>query len=488
MLKFQRRIRDNLHGSVAITEIEDRVISHSSMQRLRYIRQLGFFHLVFPGATHGRFEHSLGVMEVATRCFHALRENQLRLKSRLQAPLPAALKPTFQLATALLNHHYALQVLRLAALLHDIGHNPFSHCAEHLLPSGRDVLKAHSDLPAYLTKAIAAMDTPPCHLSERITNFRRGGCHEVFTLLLAHGVLEDVLTPQHTMVQDVLALLARAIPWHPSSPLQDAQLKGGEILKELISGDLDADRMDYLLRDSQQAGVRYGIFDSERLQDSLLVIYRSDEERFQLALHEGGLAAFEGFFAARRSMFRQLYFHKTSVASEAMMQHISRNLGGWCFPLHREEYAGILDQDLQGILNARIEQSDLNEAQKEKLQRITLGLFRTRKLWKRTYEHTATHSDELLENPELQRVCRELRERDLAYEITLSTHFLSHSHSRHSLDDFPVVRMDAQGHATVHTLAQMQENAPWLRSRAIYMVRVYSESAVPVLTSASLGP
>ena len=479
MLKLRRRIRDNLHGSVSITAIENQVLSHEYMQRLRYIRQLGFFHLVFPGATHGRFEHSLGVMEVASRCFYKISENQQRLGEHLSS-LPPTLAPTFDLNSGLLQSPYALQTLRLAALLHDIGHNPYSHCAEHLLPTTEEVLKAHPELPPYLSHGISHLAPPDWQVSCDLTqDFHRGGSHEIFTLLLAWRVLTDVLQPHHTMIQDVLALLCSHIPLHKNSPLREPPLKGYEILQELLSGDLDADRMDYLLRDSHQAGVRYGIFDDGRLRDCLLVTYDPTKERFHLALNKGGLAAFEDFLTARQSMFRQLYFHKTSVASEAMMQHIARGLGGWCFPARLEEYAKILDQDLQGILSLRIQNSPhLSNSEKQKLQETTQGLFRNRKLWKNLYERVGSHLEDVLKDPERQRICSQLKEQHIAHEVIISANFLAHPAKEKSLLHFPVVSFDASYQVQVKTFLQEQKEQgrdSWLHDHAIYIVRVYTE-------------
>src|SRR5690606_17629086 len=92
-----------------------------------------------------------------------------------------------------------------------------------------------------------------------------------------------------------------------------------ELCHELISGELDLDRMDYLLRDSRECGVVYGIFDAGRILDSLCVYFDPRDEKLHVAISLSGLAAFEDYLRARHSMYLQLYFHKSSVAAEAMM-------------------------------------------------------------------------------------------------------------------------------------------------------------------------
>jgi HD superfamily phosphohydrolase len=111
-------IRDPVHGTIVIDDIERRVVDHPFVQRLRQIRQLGFVNLVYPGAVHDRFQHSLGVMHLAGERFR-----------RMRAARPAALAG---FAEADLDH--AWRVARFAGLLHDVGHPPFSHSAEPLLP------------------------------------------------------------------------------------------------------------------------------------------------------------------------------------------------------------------------------------------------------------------------------------------------------------------------------------------------------------------
>lgn len=143
-LPIVRRIRENVHGTIDVTALEDRVIGHWVVQRLRRIKQLAFLQFVFPGASHSRFEHSLGVMHLAGIAWDKLRVNQARLAqsaaryarfedmeaSGYLGHVHGLLAPTFPMLGKIFNNSYNLQALRLAALLHDLGHAPFSHSGE----------------------------------------------------------------------------------------------------------------------------------------------------------------------------------------------------------------------------------------------------------------------------------------------------------------------------------------------------------------------
>ena len=148
-LEFTRRVRDNLHGTIELTHVEDQVLAHPYFQRLRRIKQTAFLSYIFPGASHTRFEHSLGVMSLASRAWSSIFENQLRLyrstsKQDLFAQLEKSgvegegechglLSPTFEWIEGIFSKPYYEQVLRFAALLHDVGHPPFSHSGEIFL-------------------------------------------------------------------------------------------------------------------------------------------------------------------------------------------------------------------------------------------------------------------------------------------------------------------------------------------------------------------
>lgn len=401
-LHIVRRVRDNLHGSIDVSELEDAVIAHPFFQRLRRVRQLAFLHYVFPGATHTRFEHSLGVMHLATRAWEKLQTNQERLRhtvSNIQdfkafeesadkKEKHGRLWPTFAMMDQIFQSDYSLQTFRLAALLHDVGHPAFSHSGEHFMPSWVDVRNANPDLPEYLAE----------YLDNRIEELKARGedpslvkvRHEIYSILLIDKIIRGVYekNPQIRLVidpRDINAMINSSISPSPGSPLLASQT--AHLLRELISGELDIDRMDYLLRDSRECGVVYGQFDVDRILDSLGLYFDDANSQIHVAIHLSGLAAFEDYLRARYSMYLQLYFHKSAVAAEAMMRHLCNALGDWRLPAKLENYAAIDEYNIGNALWVASEQ--LPKAKQDETRVLVADLLYNRRLWKRVYEATA---------------------------------------------------------------------------------------------------
>jgi uncharacterized protein len=242
-LKFVAEIRDPIHGYIKITEVERQLIDSVFIQRLRRIHQLAGAYLVYPGGVHTRFEHVLGTMQVA-----GLTARSLADKGWLKED--------------------DVQELRLAGLLHDVGHGPFSHLFEEVLAEKTDL--THEDL------------------SQRIVN--------------------------ESNIGDIL----RRNGYQPAklSKLCVGKSKGQPFLNQVIAGGLSADMMDYLLRDAYFTGVEYGKVDIQRVIDSLDV---SPDNH--LMLERAALYAFEALLIARYEMFKAVYFHRTVRAAELMLAH-----------------------------------------------------------------------------------------------------------------------------------------------------------------------
>jgi HD superfamily phosphohydrolase len=263
-------IRDPIHGTIIIDEAERRVVDHPWVQRLRHIRQLGFVNLVYPGAVHDRFQHSLGVMHLAGERFR-----------RLRFPDCSAADVA-----------YAFRVARLAGLLHDVGHAPFSHTTEAYLPD------------------VAAFRLPDdWYRSGRRPEGRRATHEDCSLAIVAALGQQGALDPQ--LARDVCAVLSSAVR---RSSLLGTLGTLVACLRSLVSGEIDADRCDYLLRDSHFAGVTYGIYDLHRLMACEMVVPGPDGPEVGLDVH--GVHALEGLLLARYQMFHQLYFHKTPPAFE----------------------------------------------------------------------------------------------------------------------------------------------------------------------------
>lgn len=433
-LEIVRRIRGNVHRSIDISKLENAVISHPYFQRMRRIKQTAFLNYVFPGATHSRFEHSLGVMHLASVAWSKLQENQNRMYQSLshygdfakkeQQNIEAEpiyhgqLAPTFPLMAKIFKSDYIFQTLRLAALLHDLGHPPFSHSGERFLPKLADLLKSNEDMPAYLrdyfSKKLQAKieeGEDPNHIKIR---------HETLSILMIDHVLRDI-NKWHPYIElmidprDVIAIIN-----HDISPKNDSIITHYQALglcRELISGELDIDRMDYLLRDSRECGVVYGVFDAERILDSLCIYHDREDARLHVAINLSGLAAFEDYLRARHSMYLQLYFHKTSVAAEAMMQHLSRQLGSWKLPANVSEYA-MCDEYNIGSLLVEAGKKIIAKENQESFHTLVYDLLYNRRLWKRVFEISGP-KDRTSESP-LEKAQRTLKKHGIDFEVVSS--------------------------------------------------------------------
>ncbi len=258
-------IRDPIHGDIFITEREFEAIDTPEFQRLRRIKQLGMAFMVYPSANHTRFEHSLGALHLAGRIADRLGLEEGERRD-----------------------------VRLAALLHDMGHGPLSHTSEELLVR-------------YL-----------------------GLSHEE----VAEGMLN---TPR----------LAGILEAAGADPMRVGRIiAGGEgYLGKVVNGEFDVDRMDYLVRDSHHTGVAYGIIDLDRIINTLEVSGST------LAVGERGLRAVEGLLVARFLMTPTVYLHHTSRIADAMFLRATEK-AIWEGRLDYKALCEMDDYDLQNIFRA----------------------------------------------------------------------------------------------------------------------------------------
>jgi HD superfamily phosphohydrolase len=286
------RIRCPVHGFIRFSENERKIIDHWIFRRLRHIRQLALTDMVYPGATHTRFEHSLGVMELASRAF-----------DQVAATRGALLEGNLKKVAELDEKPLAIgrQVVRLAGLLHDVGHACFSHAAETVI---------HED-----------------------------SGHESFTFKLVEEkeFLGDEMAKAY--FAGFSGLLGKVLRGGAVMP---PQLK---VLRDLVSGEMDADRSDYLLRDSHHCGVEYGRFDHRRMVQCL-DLHEADGGTLEIALQRDGIHTFEALILARYQMNTQVYLHRIRRIYDYYLCQYFREKGRDAFDSPRK----ILDQtDIQAM-------------------------------------------------------------------------------------------------------------------------------------------
>ncbi len=257
-------IRDPIYGFIELDSWERDIINHPVFQRLRRIKQLAWTDMVYPGAVHTRFEHSLGVMHLATLMYEKIvSKKRGYLESRLGY------------------NGSGLEIdkkfVRLAALLHDVGHAPFSHAGEGLMGRNPDTNKPykHENYSAIIVehKFNKVIDEHPYNQNYHITA-------KQISDFLVRG-----------------AGLGRRLFW-----------------RSLVAGQFDADRADYLLRDAYHIGTNYGNYDLKRLLVTLTIAEHPETGAPMIAVEDGGLHAAEALIIARYMMFTQVYFHHTRRA------------------------------------------------------------------------------------------------------------------------------------------------------------------------------
>jgi len=241
-------IRDPLWNNIRVDRVALRLVDTPAFQRLRYVRQLGLAYLIYPGASHSRFEHALGTYHLARRTLTLFGEqDNLR-----------ALDPD------------ACRLVRYAALLHDIGHYPFSHALEEI-----------------------------------------GAVHheEVARPLIMQGAVSDIL--RDALGDDAPQRIMDLIRGRSDSPLQG-----------LISGSLDLDKIEYLKRDAFMCGVNYGDIDADRLLDSLTIVENPEGGEPMVGIFEKGLSALESLLFAKYQMYRNVYWHHAVRSATAMYKRL----------------------------------------------------------------------------------------------------------------------------------------------------------------------
>jgi uncharacterized protein len=301
-MRFVGEITDPIHRYIRFSEIERDIVDTWVFQRLRRIRQLAGAHLVYPSAQHSRFEHSIGTMHVAGYAGETL------------------------FAKGYFDDEDKVQQLRLAALLHDIGHGPFSHLFEEVLVARHNV--NHEDMGKQI---------------------------------ISHSEINDVLGKHGYNSSDICKL-----------SFGQSEIK---FFNEIIAGGLSADMMDYLPRDGLFTGVEYGKIDYHRLISSFEVATDG-----HLAINRSALYSLESMLISRYEMYKAVYFHKTVRSAEVMLLHSI---------MLADEQLNLTDKTLDNFLNltdeTTLEQICMLGNRNKSAVRLALE-YKSRKLLKCVYE------------------------------------------------------------------------------------------------------
>lgn len=277
----QKIINDPVHGFIRIpNDLVFDVLEHPIFQRLRRIKQLGLTYYVYPGATHTRFQHTIGAMHLMSQAIAHLRAKKITISDKEE------------------------EAAIIAILLHDIGHGPFSHALEHSLIDGIN----HEDLSDFLMQKL---------------NGEFGG-----KLQMAIEIFNNRYKKK--------------------------------FLHQLVSSQLDMDRMDYLKRDSFYSGVVEGNIGTDRIIKMLTVV------NDQLAIEAKGIYSIEKFLLARRLMYWQVYYHKTVIASELLLVKTLRRAKYLC----QKEKSVWATPALEFFLNNTLHKADLQTASNMALEKF----------------------------------------------------------------------------------------------------------------------
>lgn len=344
-------VSDPIHGYIQYTthkkgrttEITEKdILDHPWMQRLRRIHQVQSAFWVYPSAEHSRFQHSLGVMFLAGRFARQLYPN---------------LKRYFPHAPSL---PYVEELLRLAGLLHDVGHGPFSHFFDHQYLDRFGI--THEDIG----QAIIVRKLGPL-----IRKIRRGPGGELSN--------RETLDPRH------VAFLIKA-PAQQEKKNVPAWLLA---LSPVLSGIYTADNLDYVLRDSYMAGVSTDLADVERL------LYYTFLSSRGVALHQSGLAALARFLNARLYLYMNMYFHRTTRAIDLHLREIFRSTLERLFPFNPLENLDGYQKLTEWSLLEEVTRwaSDRADPEKRRIGRKWQLILERKPRWKRAYEYTFSLSE-----------------------------------------------------------------------------------------------
>ena len=272
-------INDAIHGQFKIEGMMEELLNTPEMNKLSHIKQLGLAHLVFPGAHHTRFEHSLGASHIAGR-----------------------------MADSLSLEQQDKDTIKAAAMLHDVGHGPYSHTLEHILAErgGMDHME--------VTKGIILGEYDVLMGDEK-NSFKE---RQTIPDILERNGVDPKLVSSLITGADASGTERSLLSWTEG---RDNFSDEDRTMAQLIHGPVDCDQLDYLLRDSHFTGVKHGVVDHNRIIECI----RS--QAGDIAIDQGGLSALEGMLVARGLMYSAVYFHRVTRVTEVMLSRAVERAG-----------------------------------------------------------------------------------------------------------------------------------------------------------------
>ena len=390
---YTGNLLDPIHGVIKMSEIEKWIIAQKPFNRLKRIKQNTFLYLVFPSSNHTRFEHSLGVMYLANQIYVNSNNNYLTgsyKKEKYNSVDNTDFK--FCSVSELLqdNERVLLQELRLAALLHDVGHGPMSHKFDQYTLKGESLLKiieSDEDLNVFYKNFERLLPNKSKRIEHEVIS-----C--VFIVKLISNLKKLALdNPNKFSEEDnntikaisIIRIIKMIEPDFSEDKIEFENIDFTDFFNSIISSfPLDADRMDYLYRDSYFSGVKYGIYDLSRVLMSFIPVIENN--KITLSVKESGIDSIIRFIQSRTHLFNQVYFHKTNRSANMMLDFVCRKLGTDESIINATNY-----KELENFYWTNSDEiflwNTLNQNIKGDKEKEVLDELLTRKLWKRVFQH-----------------------------------------------------------------------------------------------------
>ncbi len=309
-------IRDPVHSAIDVSDGEVAILDSKPYQRLRAIKQLGFSEFSYPGATHNRYLHSIGVCHLAGKAFDSIFKNypfaDVHFKARMR------------------------QAVRLAALLHDIGHGPLSHTTEDVMPMLSDL-----NVNAYKNRRMDLKFVVPNDTLQRRAN------HEDYTIkFITESSLTQTLKTNFPDISPLhIACLIDKTLLCPDDFFEHQSINFRNVLSQIVSSEMDVDRMDYLERDAYFCGTNYGRVELDWLIANMTTHQVGSD--LHLALNRRALYTFDDFLLSRHHMHLMVYFHHKSIIYEELLtRYLASPDCQFRLPSNIEEYIHCTDYAL----------------------------------------------------------------------------------------------------------------------------------------------